>query len=473
MTYTFRALLAVVLVVSLAAGPVATACCDDFWSCAAAIATGGLSCAVEDLINSIRSMVHNVETLVNSINRNLGEVTGAALAGVKAAGDDLRGLVQGAENDTAEAMRKAAEILNRAEHPPKPVRAPIVGGGTAAQVGSLGSQPQLQPTPKTGATSAPAAAGLSKSGGTMVAPAPVAACEQATVLDLLRAAEAEARKQRALAQEKASFVRDKARAAEDAVRSKFDFATRMANDLLIRPLTDLKSMLDDLIHHPERIFNPVDMVNDLVTRITNNIARTMDDITDELVRDANAALALAREPAHVAQDTAAAAKHLVGEMEKLEKNRTQTNCDKLRSLLPRPNITLVAHFQTAGVGIDFSKNTQLVSRALLKTDAGKIKGQAFATSTRASLKQDWNVLAAKHAALLHPVLPPGAQNSLKQHEDAMFRGMNASQVRGKKPELVAEARRRFANDPKTLEKVLAYLDRTIEARARAVPAVAR
>src|SRR5664279_3807902 len=112
MKYAFRALLAVVLVVSLTAGPVATACCDDFWSCAGAVLSGGLTCAIENLVNSIKTMVHNIETLVNSINRNVGEVTGAALAGVKAAGDDLRGLVQGAENDALAAARKAAEILN-------------------------------------------------------------------------------------------------------------------------------------------------------------------------------------------------------------------------------------------------------------------------------------------------------------------------------------------------------------------------
>ena len=175
----------------------------------------------------------------------------------------------------------------------------------------------------------------------------------------------------------------------------------------------------------------------------------------------------------VAQDAAAAAKHLVAEMETLEKGRTKANCDKVRSLLPRPNITLVAHFQTAGVGIDFSKHTQLVSRALVKTDAGKIKGQAFASSTKTSLNQDWSALATKHAALQHPVLPPGAQNSLKQHEDTMFRGMNANQIRGKKPELVAEARRRFANDPKTLQKVLEYLDKTIDTRAMSIPAAVR
>jgi hypothetical protein len=299
------------------------------------------------------------------------------------------------------------------------------------------------------------------------------ACEQATVVDLLRQAQALAEKRKLAAAEKAVFVRAKANAAEDAVRSKFDFAVRMANDLLIRPLTDLKSMLGDLITHPQRIFNPVDIVNDLVTRITNSIAQTMNDMTDELVRDANAALALAREPAQVAQDTAAAAKQLVAEMEKLETNRTQTNCDKVRSLLPRPSITLVAHFQTANVAIDSSNHQQLVSRALLKTDAGKIKGQAFASSFKTSLKNDWSVLATQHAALQHPVIPPGAQVSLKQHEDVMFRGLNASQIRGKKPELVAEARRRFADDPKTLEKVLQYLDQTIDTRAKAIPAVVR
>ena len=86
MRNAFRVVLVIVLVASLAGGPVATACCDDFWSCAAAVATGGLSCALEDLVNSIRTMIHNVETLVNSIRRNVGEVTGAALNGRQGGG---------------------------------------------------------------------------------------------------------------------------------------------------------------------------------------------------------------------------------------------------------------------------------------------------------------------------------------------------------------------------------------------------
>ncbi|MGA7992380.1 MAG: hypothetical protein WCC53_13155 [Thermoanaerobaculia bacterium] len=214
-------------------------------------------------------------------------------------------------------------------------------------------------------------------------------------------------------------------------------------------------------------------MDDALTRVTNRIAQTMNDMTDELVRDARATLDLARQPAHLAMDGAAAARHLADAMDRLRQQKTKAACDSLNALLPRPNITLVAHFAAVSPALNLTKNQTLTSNAFSKIGASKTKSLAISGNLNASLKRDWSVMRVNQQALSRPILPAGAANSLKQHEDAMFRGLNKSQLQNKKSELLAEARRRFANDPKTLEKVLAYLNKTVDARLKLAPAVLR
>ena len=57
-----RIALVLVLCATLTAAP-AIACCDDFWSCAEAVATAGLSCAVEAAINALRALIANVRSV--------------------------------------------------------------------------------------------------------------------------------------------------------------------------------------------------------------------------------------------------------------------------------------------------------------------------------------------------------------------------------------------------------------------------
>jgi hypothetical protein len=460
MRNTFRVLLVLLLAVSLAAGPVANACCDGFWSCAAAVVTGGLSCAIEDLINSINSMIHNIETIVNSIHRNVGEVTGAAFDAIQAAGNGLRNLVHAAESDVADAARRAEAIVAAAERPAVAlVRPPL--GAVASQV-------------KGGVTApAPAAAGGAPLGNTMlVPPAMQAPCEPAAILDALRRAKAEVLSEKGRIAEAAETVRKGARTAEDQVRAKFDFAARMAQDTLLGPLTDLAGMLGDLVRHPDRLFDPTALVNDALTRVTNRIAQTMNDMTDELVRDARATLDLAQAPTHLALDGAKSAMHLADAMDALEKQKTKAACDRLNALLPRPNVTLVVHMAAVSPALDFASHRALTTDALAKIGTAKTRSITISGNLASSLNRDWSVLKTRQQALSHPTLPPGAAVSLKQHEDDMFRGLSKSQVQNKKNELVAEARRRFANDPKTLAKLLEYLNRTVDARVKLAPAAA-
>src|SRR5664279_1860257 len=81
------------------------ACCDDFWSCCAAVATGGLSCVIENLVNSVRSMIQNVQNLVNTIAQQASDIVNLAKNELGGAANDLRNLASQAENDFNGAIR--------------------------------------------------------------------------------------------------------------------------------------------------------------------------------------------------------------------------------------------------------------------------------------------------------------------------------------------------------------------------------
>src|SRR5258706_7111986 len=51
----------VLLLSALLASSALQACCDDFWSCAGAVATAGMSCAVEAALNAIKDVIAKAE----------------------------------------------------------------------------------------------------------------------------------------------------------------------------------------------------------------------------------------------------------------------------------------------------------------------------------------------------------------------------------------------------------------------------
>ena len=125
------------------------ACCDDFWSCAAAVATGGLSCAVEDLINSIRTLIQNVSKLASTLGQQAMDVVNLAKNELSGAANDLRNLASQAESDFNSAAQTAQAIVSEASRPQ--MLAPQAIGALAA-VGAVATRPGVGGT----ATSRPA-----------------------------------------------------------------------------------------------------------------------------------------------------------------------------------------------------------------------------------------------------------------------------------------------------------------------------
>jgi hypothetical protein len=102
---------ALILMSLVQARPV-VACCDNFWSCAAAIATGGMSCAIEDFIKTVNTIITSVQNLQTTINKDVGAVIAASRQAVATAGSNLKNLVQTAKNDADAALASAQQTSN-------------------------------------------------------------------------------------------------------------------------------------------------------------------------------------------------------------------------------------------------------------------------------------------------------------------------------------------------------------------------
>src|SRR5512133_2010966 len=140
------------------------ACCDDFWSCVGAVASGGLTCAVESLVNSIRTLIQNVSRLASTLGQQAADVVNLAKSELNGAAGDLRGLAGQAEGDFNAAAQLAQSVVNEASRPQ--VMVPHVAPGVAAaattagtRAGTVGVQPPGVRPGATTATAKPATVG--------------------------------------------------------------------------------------------------------------------------------------------------------------------------------------------------------------------------------------------------------------------------------------------------------------------------
>ena len=117
------------------------ACCDDFWSCVGAVASGGLTCAVESLVNSIKTIIQNVGRLVSTLAQQAADVVNLAKSELSGAANDLRNLAGQAEGDFNAAAQLAQSVVNEASRPQvvaphvAPVLAPVAARTRAATAG--------------------------------------------------------------------------------------------------------------------------------------------------------------------------------------------------------------------------------------------------------------------------------------------------------------------------------------------------
>lgn len=439
------------------------ACCDDFWSCAAAVATGGLSCAVEDLINSIKTLITNVSRLASTLGQQAMDVVNLAKNELSGAANDLRNLAGQAESDFNSAAQAAQTIVNEASRPqmiaPQAIGALATtagagqraGGGMVAPAG--GARPAV-PTPAR--TAAPAGAT-----GVMHFDPPVSPQD---LLDALRRAQQAVDGLRPDVTQPINQVRQFATQAEQQAAAAASSAANIAQTALLAPLQTLGNMLQDLVNHPEHIFDPSKIVDDAITQITNQAITTMTQVHDAVMQQAKGTLDMAQKPLQDALDRASVAKKIADAMQRLQRARSKSALDALNAVVPRQRVDVhmlvsqvAAATHPSGItALNLGQHHGMVLAPFNRITASRLTARAAGAQMAAQLKGPW--MQFKRIQAAPPKADPAARNRMEAELTQRFAGKSPAQAAAEKQALLNEARARFARDPKTLQKVEAMLN---------------
>lgn len=463
-----RTFLATIVVAFMAVATPIRACCDDFWSCVGAVATGGLSCVVEDLINSVKAMVQNVEHLVSTLAQQAADVVNLAKNELGGAANDLRNLAAQAESDFNHAATMAQSLVDQERRPvmaavsknlPAGIATPVPAPGTMVRPGAA----VPPPAGKGGTAKLPGAAQTPQ--GTAVAltlaEMPV---DPKDVLDALNRAKTAIDGLRPDVTGPLNSIRQFATTAEQQALAAASSAGNIAQSVLLSPLRTLSGMLSDLITHPQNIFDPSRLVDDAITSVTNQVIDTMNQVHDAVMTQAKGTLDMARQPMQDLLDRSAASKKMAEAMDKLQKRRNKAALDALNGLIPRapmPASQLAVHVAafTHPSGITAIDRT-VVQRGMLapynRLAASKLTARTMGTQLGSKIKKPWQDFKRMQASTGKPV--PEAKPKVDAEIERRFAGKTPQQAEAEKRAMLAEARTRFGNDPKTLQKVVDLIE---------------
>lgn len=450
------------------------ACCDDFWSCVGAVASGGLTCAIESLINLVRTIIDNIGRLISTLAQQTADVVNLARTELAGAVSDVRGLVNQAENDFNATVRLAGSIVEEASRPQAvAVRPPLAPAGVAAGSRALppsgATSAAGRATSGTGVASAlppgggaqAATAGKTTSSATAILNLP---CDDREMLDTLRRAKQAIDALSPNVSTPINQIRQFATQAERQVASAAGSAVGIAESALLAPLRALGTMLGELITHPARLFDPGRLVEDATNQVTTQVIATMTQVHDLVMGQAKATLDQAQQPLHDVLDRASVAKKITDAMQKLQRAKTKHACDALDALIPRQPLdakAMVSHVagftHASGIAaINLDQHRTQVAAPFNRFAASRLSARTVGTQAGAKLKAPWQDFKRLQAAPIK--VDPSAKVKMDTEIERRFVGKSASEVAAEKRAILAEARTRFAKDPELLRKVEALFE---------------
>jgi hypothetical protein len=185
-------------------------------------------------------------------------------------------------------------------------------------------------------------------------------------------------------------------------------------------------------------------------------------IFTEVTTEAMGFLNNVQNPLQQLQDSAEGGSAVAEAMKKLANSGTQPDLDALNHLLPPPP-PLTAHLNTAQTVVapaGIVGHHELIAVAFTHTLPAKIPVFVQRKAALDDMNLKWQAIKAK--AKVQPQVDAATSQKVDRDMAAKFAGKIGPDRDKVKQELLSEAAKRFANEPKTLEKVRAY----IEAHAR-------
>jgi hypothetical protein len=486
-----RTTFALTLAAALCASGAAHAdCCDNFWSCVAAVATGGLTCEVENIIASVKNLSATVNNLISTLSSKASDVTGDAQNAVNQAASDMNSAAGQAASDVTNAASRGhlfanPTLANRAAVASASMAVPLGGsptnggsgkpgnfnggsgsggpstpnGGSGSGSGGPGYVNGGSGSPVSGGSGVPT--GLGGMAGRAAAPPPVVlgkAADPGSVKTALSRGDAYLQD---LSARQSGLRNEVANATAGAVACMPQHvvnAQQMVTTVALQPLQLLANSLQDLLAHPDHIFDPSAQIDADITNIQNSVSALFDKMTAEITTEPNARLDAVHPTLDLMQDEDAVAREVADAMQRVASSGSQADLDALNRLLP-----------SAGANARTVRGTQLPAGVFGPKDAvagayARLQSQNIPATARhkaevVDIVNRWAAIKVQKATQTS-VDPAHVQRIDPDFQ--RLRGKPPLEVQRQKQLWIDEARRRFTNDPKTLQKVISY----IEAHAR-------
>lgn len=438
-----------ILGVTSITGQARAGCCDDFWSCLGAVASAGVSCQVQNLIESITALKNMVDTTIANMSSQANNAIAQAQRSVGDAAGDLKQVKGEAAGQLKASADQAHELANR------PVAVAQLKPGVVAKAGAP-ANPAV--------ANKPVNAPVMKNAGAVAMAAPPKPADPQATKDALVRGDKYIQDLVAKSTAPGNQANVFADAAIAAAARHLDAARRISLDLTLTPLNLVRDSLLDLLRHPERMFDPSAQINADIQRIATQMPAMFDRIATEVTQEALAQLNQGTALVQQLQESASSAKAVSESMQKLQGSKLQSDLDELNNLLPKQAAVVVAPSAGATprppmVAIAPSialSNKQRLSLVLTKADPAKLPIVIQQKATASDLSQKWQAIQLKQKT----AVPVDQVQVQKVDKDLgqMFVGKKGADADKKKKELLEEAKKRFANDPKTLAKVQQYIE---------------
>jgi hypothetical protein len=479
--------LLLVVVAAGATSPALADCCSSFWDCAATIVTEGVSCEVETIIDTIKTLVTEVNNFSNDITGTTSATERAARAYVSNTITLMQSQSQQGDSDLTTALSQT-QALYKEENaiiplrsatgvsqnlqavapaaitaPPRPQTAQManrnLSGGAPASMTAQRSQAM---------TATGAAGNGAQQTGILTATTQVAGTAQVIAAPHGTYADAFARAVKQLTVLKSAGDTDLSKVNQYLAQAQSSEGPGVAAADTIMgamnsPITAIESQLSSMLTHPLDAFDPSSIVDDMEKTITSgmssNIQQMVNDITVGPTQQFNAAQPtfddlLAR--AESAQQLAAA----VADLYRL---RTTAAANALYALLPKIEYAGVTTKATApgNVAANFG---QRQSYALISANNAAAKQKLLAVTPPASLARIHTLVLqfkqqrSKGKSPLAQALMVNYRSNFSSQLNTYFSGKSPAAAASQRDQLIAQARTRYAGDPATGNGVIALLN---------------
>jgi hypothetical protein len=479
-----------------AASPALADCCDSFWNCAATVVTDGVSCAVQEFIDTVKGLVTFVNNLMSEATGATGDATRSAQQFVSQTIDVTTSQSQSSDAELAQAdangKKLASEEKQFKELEAKTVArvptanvtpsvAPTAPAATTRPVGaSKAAQAPAQTTggsvtmrasvrnpnitaahPATGGGAPLTATTVAHVGNDVV---PVAAPPGAYMADMDRAS-AEISKARAVGDQDMATVTRYMTAARQSEGSGIKSAQTIADQAVSAPFKNLLSQLTSMLANPTDLTSPSSAVEAMANSIMGNLDQSINQVIDAITAGPIQAFQSAQPSYTDLQERAWHAQQIASAMDVLYRERTPAALAALNALLPkvagaaatgasaRATESVNGHLAFSQVMTNFTASRQKTKAAFLQRFQGFSQRMAQYEAVRVRARTNRNSIATY-------------RTNFSAKLDSYLTGKTPAEVAAQRDSLIAQARAHFANDPKMRDAVINLL--TSETNKRAV-----